>query len=134
QQLIKMTVETAHNAELDEHLGYEKNAPEGGGTGNSRNGYPANRLKGQHGEGSIQAPRDRNGSFVPGFVRKGQSRRTQMDDQILALYAKGLSTRDIVDAFKEMYDADISATLVSKVTARVSEQVHEWQNRPLDPI
>ena len=55
-----------------------------------------------------------------------------MDDQILALYAKGLSTRDIVDAFKEMYDADISAGLVSKVTERVIEQVHEWQNRPLD--
>src|SRR5690606_37454292 len=68
------------------------------------------------------------------FVRKGQSRLTQMDDQILALYAKGLSTRDIVDDFKEMYDADISATLVSKVTERVIEQVHEWQNRPLDPI
>ena len=57
-----------------------------------------------------------------------------MDDQILALYAKGLSTRDIVDAFKEMYDADISATLVSKVTERVIDQVHEWQNRPVDPI
>ncbi len=62
------------------------------------------------------------------------ARLTEMDDQILALYAKGLSTRDIVDAFKEMYDADISATLVSKVTERVIEQVHEWQNRPLDPI
>ena len=134
QQLIKMTVETALNAELDEHLGYEKHAPEGRGTGNSRNGYSAKRLKGQHGEVSIQAPRDRNGSFEPQFVRKGQSRLTQMDDQILALYAKGLSARDIVDAFKEMYDADISATLVSKVTERVIEQVHEWQNRPLDPI
>src|SRR5690606_19624374 len=134
QQLIKLTVETALNAELDEHLGYEKHAPEGRGTGNSRNGYSAKRLKGQHGEVSIQAPRDRNGSFEPQFVRKGQSRLTQMDDQILALYAKGLSTRDIVDAFKEMYDAAISATLVSKVTERVIEQVHEWQNRPLDPI
>ena len=134
QQLVKLTVETALNAELDEHLGYEKHALEGRGTGNSRNGYSAKRLKGQHGEVPIQAPRDRDGSFEPQFVRKGQSRLTQMDDQILALYAKGLSTRDIVDAFKEMYDADISATLVSKVTERVIEQVHEWQNRPLDPI
>ncbi len=82
----------------------------------------------------IESPRDRDGSFEPQFVRKGQSRLTQMDDQILALYAKGLSTRDIVDAFKEMYDADISATLVSKVTERVIDQVHEWQNRPVDPI
>jgi transposase-like protein len=134
QQLIKLTVETALNAEMDEHLGYEKHAPQGRGTGNNRNGYSTKRLKGQHGEVTIQAPRDRNASFEPQFVRKGQSRLTQMDDQILALYAKGLSTRDIVDAFKEMYDADISAGLVSKVTERVIEQVHEWQNRPLDPL
>lgn len=134
QQLVKLTVETALNAELDEHLGYEKHASAGRGTGNSRNGYSAKRLKGQHGEVPIESPRDRDGSFEPQFVRKGQSRLTQMDDQILALYAKGLSTRDIVDAFKEMYDADISATLVSKVTERVIDQVHEWQNRPVDPI
>jgi len=134
QQLIKLTVETALNAEMDEHLGYEKHALQGRGTGNNRNGYSTKRLKGQHGEVTIQAPRDRNSSFEPQFVRKGQSRLTQMDDQILALYAKGLSTRDIVDAFKEMYDADISAGLVSKVTERVIEQVHEWQNRPLDPL
>lgn len=134
QQLIKLTVETALNAEMDEHLGYEKHAPQGRGTGNNRNGYSIKRLKGQHGEVTIQAPHDRNASFEPQFVRKGQTRLTQMDDQILALYAKGLSTRDIVDAFKEMYDADISAGLVSKVTERVIEQVHEWQNRPLDPL
>ena len=134
QQLIKLTVETVLNAEMDEHLGYQKHAPQGRGTGNNRNGYSTKRLKGQHGEVTIQTPRDRNSSFEPQFVRKGQSRLTQMDDQILALYAKGLSTRDIVDAFKEMYDADISAGLVSKVTERVIEQVHEWQNRPLDPL
>lgn len=134
QQLIKLTVETALNAEMDEHLGYEKHAPQGRGTGNNRNGYSTKRLKGQHGEVTIQAPRDRNSSFELQFVRKGQSRLTQMDDQILTLYAKGLSTRDIVDAFKEMYDSDISAGLVSKVTERVIEQVHEWQNRPLDPL
>ncbi|MCO4206726.1 IS256 family transposase [Aeromonas hydrophila] len=134
QQLLKLTVETALNAEMDEHLGYQKHASQGRGTGNNRNGYSTKRLKGQHGEVTIQAPRDRNSSFEPQFVRKGQSRLTQMDDQILALYAKGLSTRDIVDAFKEMYDADISAGLLSKVTERVIEQVHEWQNWPLDPL
>ncbi len=119
---------------MDEHLGYKKHAPQGRGTGNNRNGYCTKRLKGQHGEVTIQAPRDRNSSFEPQFVRKGQSRLTQMDDQILALYAKGLSTRDIVEAFKDMYDSDISAAQVSKVTERVIEQVHEWQNRPLDPL
>ena len=128
------TVETALIAELDKHLGYEKHAPAGRGSGNSRNGTTSKRLKGQHGDVPIDTPRDRNGSFEPQFVRKGQTRLTQMDDQILALYAKGLSTRDIVEAFKEMYDADVSAQLVSKVTERVLDQVLEWQSRPLDAL
>lgn len=134
QQLIKLTVETALNAELEEHLGYEKHSLKGRGTSNSRNGYSPKRLKGQHGEVLIEAPRDREGSFEPQIVRKEQTRLTQMDDQILTLYAKGLSTRDIVDAFKEMYDADVSATLVSKVTERVLDEIYEWQSRPLDAV
>ena len=134
QQLIKLTVETALNAELEEHLGYEKHAPQGRTTSNSRNGYSPKRLKGQHGEVLIEAPRDREGSFEPQIVRKGQTRLTKMDDQILTLYAKGLSTRDIVDAFKEMYDADVSATLISKVTERVLDEIYEWQSRPLDAV
>lgn len=134
QQLVKLTVETALNAELEEHLGYEKHSPKGRSTSNSRNGYSPKRLKGQHGEVLIEAPRDREGSFEPQIVRKGQTRLTQMDDQILTLYAKGLSTRDIVDAFKEMYDADVSATLISKVTERVLDEIYEWQSRPLDAV
>ncbi len=134
QELVKLTVETALGAELAEHLGYDKHDPVGRGTGNSRNGTSTKRLKGQHGEVIIDSPRDRNGSFDPQFVRKGQSRLTQMDNQILALYAKGLSTRDIVEAFQEMYGAEVSATLVSKVTERVIEQVTEWQSRPLEPL
>lgn len=134
QQLVKLTVEAALSAELNEHLGYDKHDPAGHGSGNSRNGSTPKRLKGQHGEVPIDTPRDRNGSFEPQFVRKGQTRLTQMDDQILTLYAKGLSTRDIVEAFKEMYDADVSADLVSKVTASVLEQVLAWQNRPLDAL
>lgn len=134
QELVKLTVETALNAELDDHLGYDKHEAVGRGSGNSRNGSSPKRLKGQHGEVDIDTPRDRNGTFDPQFVRKGQTRLTQMDDQILALYAKGLTTRDIVDAFQEMYGADISPTLVSKVTERVIDQVIEWQNRPLNAI
>lgn len=134
QQLVKITVEAALGAELDEHLGYEKHDPSGRGSGNSRNGSAKKRLKGQHGEVEVAAPRDRAGTFEPQFVRKGQTRLTQMDDQIVALYGKGLSTRDIVDAFKQMYDADVSATLISKVTERVLESVVEWQNRLLDPV
>ena len=134
QQLMKMTVEAALGAELDEHLGYDKHDPAGRGSGNSRNGTTSKRLKGQHGEIEIDAPRDRAGTFEPQFVRKGQTRLTQMDDQILALYAKGMSTRDIVAAFKEMYDADVSAALISKVTDRVLETVTEWQSRPVDAV
>ena len=134
QQLVKMTVEAALGAELEEHLGYAKHDPAGRGSGNSRNGSSAKRLKGNHGEVAIEVPRDRAGSFEPQIVRKGQTRLTQMDDQILALYAKGMSSRDIVDAFKEMYGADISATLISKVTDRVLDTVTEWQNRSLDAV
>lgn len=134
QQLVKMTIEAALGAELDEHLGYTKHDPVGRGSGNSRNGSTPKQLKGKHGEVDIETPRDRLGTFEPQFVRKGQTRLTQMDDQILSLYAKGMSTRDIVDAFKEMYDADVSATLISKVTDRVLETVVEWQNRPLEAV
>ena len=134
QQLMKMTVETALGTELDDHLGYDKHDPAGRGSGNSRNGTTSKRLKGQHGEIEIDAPRDRAGTFEPQFVRKGQTRLTQMDDQILALYAKGMSTRDIVAAFKEMYDADVSAALISKVTDRVLDTVTEWQSRPVDAV
>ena len=134
QQLVKLTVETALNAELNEHLGYEKHSPTGRGSGNSRNGTSKKRVKSQHGEVDILTPRDRNGSFEPQFVRKGQTRLTQMDDQILYLYGKGMTTREIVDAFKEMYDADVSPGLISKVTDAVIEEVVQWQNRLLDSV
>ena len=134
EQLLKLTVETDLNAELVEHLGYEKHSPSGRGTGNSRNGHSKKRLKSQHGEVEIATPRDRNASFEPQFVRKGQTRLTQMDDQILYLYGKGMTTREIVDTFKEMYDADVSPALISKVTDAVIDEVVQWQNRPLEPI
>lgn len=132
--LKKMAVEAALGAELEEHLGYAKHDAEGRGSGNSRNGYSSKTLKGDHGEVEIDTPRDRNGSFEPQLVRKGQTRLTQFDDQILALYAKGMSTRDIVATFKEMYDADVSPSLISKVTDAVLEGILEWQSRPLDEI
>ncbi len=132
--LRKNFIETALNAELDEHLGYEKHGVDGRGSDNSRNGKSRKRLKGDHGEVEIETPRDRNGSFDPQLVAKGQTRLTEMDDKILYLYAKGMSTRDIVAAFKELYDAEVSASLISKVTDRVIEQVTAWQNRPLDGL
>ena len=134
RELLKLTVETALSAELTDHLGYDKHGDSRPARGNARNGSTSKVLKSQHGEVEIQTPRDRDGSFEPQLLRKHQTRLTQMDDQILTLYAKGLSTREIVEAFKEMYDADVSATLISKVTDRVIEQITAWQSRPLDPI
>ena len=133
-QLKKMTVEAALGAEMEAYLGYAPHASKGRQSGNSRNGYTSKTLKGDHGEIIIDTPRDRDASFEPQIVSKGQTRITGMDDQILALYAKGVSTRDIVDVFWDMYGAEVSAGLVSKVTNAVMEQVIEWQNRPLDAV
>lgn len=133
-QLTKMTVEAALGAEMEDHLGYEKHAPEGRNTGNSRNGKSSKKLKGKHGEVEIDTPRDRNGTFEPKLLGKYQTRLTAFDDQILCLYAKGMTTRQIVEAFQEMYGAEVSSTLVSKVTDAVIDQMTEWQSRPLDPL
>lgn len=130
----KLTVEAALKGEMNHHLGYDKNSSDGHHSGNSRNGTSSKTLKGSHGEIELETPRDRNGTFEPLMVKKGQTRITGMDDQILCLYAKGMSTRDIVATFQEMYGADISAGLVSQVTNAVMDKVIEWQNRPLDPV
>ncbi|HDY7832576.1 TPA: IS256 family transposase [Vibrio vulnificus] len=132
KMLTKVTVETALNAELDEHLGYQKHQSRT--SSNSRNGYSGKSIITDDGEVDIDVPRDREASFEPQFVRKHQTRFQSMDDKILSLYAKGMTTREIVATFKEMYDADVSPTLISKVTDSVLEQVIEWQSRPLDEI
>lgn len=134
KHLLKLTVERALNTELEDHLGYEKHAAEGKNSGNSRNGYTSKTLKGNFGKVSIDTPRDRNSSFEPQIVRKGQTRVTQFDEQILALYAKGMTTRDIADTFKEMYGAEVSHQLISKVTEAILDEVIAWQTRPLSDI
>jgi putative transposase len=132
KMLTKVTVETALNAELDEHLGYEKH--ESSNNTNSRNGRSRKTLITDDGKIDIETPRDRDGSFTPKLVKKQQTRFASMDDKILSLYAKGLSTRDIVATFKDMYDADVSPSLISKVTDAVIEHVIEWQSRPLEAV
>lgn len=132
--LLKMTVEAALGAEMESHLGYAKHETSPEDSDNSRNGYSHKRLKGSHGNIELSVPRDRQSRFDPIIVKKGQSRLTQFDNQILALYAKGMTTRDIADAFQEMYGAEVSATLISKVTDAVKDQVTQWQSRPLDEI
>lgn len=128
QMLTKVTIEAALNAELDDHLDQPESKK------NSRNGYGRKRLQTEDGEFELATPRDRSGDFEPQLVKKHQRRFTAMDDKILFLYAQGLSTREIVTAFDEMYGADISPALVSKVTDAVIEQVVEWQARPLDAV
>jgi transposase-like protein len=132
QMLTKITVEAALNAELDDHLGYSKHEPSK--SDNSRNGFTSKTLRTEDGQFEIDTPRDRNGSFEPQIVKKQQTRFTSMDDKILSLYAKGMSTREIVETFKEMYGADVSASLISKVTDSVIEKVVQWQSRPLEPV
>ena len=132
KMLTKVTVEAALNAELDEHLGYcrhEQSTKE-----NYRNGYSQKTIRTEDGDVDLDTPRDRNSSFEPQLIKKNQTRFTSMDDKILYLYSKGMTTRDIVATFKEMYDADVSPTLISRVTNAVIEQVVEWQARPLDAV
>jgi transposase-like protein len=132
KMLTKVTVEAALNAELDEHLGYSRH--EQSNKDNYRNGYSSKTIRTEDGEVNLEAPRDRDSSFEPQLVKKNQTRFTSMDDKILYLYSKGMTTRDIVATFKEMYDADVSPTLISRVTNAVIEQVVEWQARPLDAV
>ncbi len=117
-----MTVEAALGAEMEHHLGYAKSATEGRGTGSSRNGFSPKTLTSPYGELVIEAPRDRNSEFEPVIVQKGQTRLTGFDDQILVFYAQGMTTREITDTFKKLYDADVSPTLISKVTDAIIDR------------
>jgi len=132
QMLTKITVEAALNAELDDHLGFARH--EQSETDNHRNGYTRKTLQTEDGQFELDTPRDRSGSFEPQLVKKHQRRFTSMDDKILFLYAQGMSTREIVTTFKEMYNADASPALISKVTDAVIDEVTEWQSRPLDAV
>ncbi|WP_330178558.1 IS256 family transposase [Candidatus Vondammii sp. HM_W22] len=132
QMLTKITVEAALNAELDDHLGFERH--EQSEADNNRNGYASKTNRTEAGQFELDTPRDRAGSFEPKLVKKCQRRFTSMDDKIIFLYAQGMTTREIVTTVKEMYGADVSATLISKVTDAVIEQVIEWPSRPLDAV
>ena len=132
QMLTKVTVEAALNVELDEHLGYSKHQEST--IDNYRNGFSSKTLKTEDGQFEVDIPRDRHSEFEPQLIKKHQTRFASMDDKILSLYAKGMTTREIVATFKEMYDADVSAGIISKVTEAVIEKIIEWQSRPLDAI
>jgi putative transposase len=133
-QLTKRLVERAMSAELSEHLGYELHQEPPGGTGNTRNGSTPKTLATEHGPVRIETPRDRKGSFEPQITRKGQRRFEGFDDKILALYSRGLSTRDIEAHLAEIYGVQVGRDLISRVTDAVMDDVREWQQRPLDDV
>lgn len=132
--LRKQFWEATLEGEMDNHLGYSKHNKAGNGSGNSRNGKTKKKLKSELGELDIDAPRDRNGTFEPKAIEKRQSRVSGIDDKILFLYAKGQSTRDIASTIEELYDIEISPSLISRVTDRVTDQVKQWQSEPLQPL
>jgi putative transposase len=133
-QLTKRLVERAMEVELTDHLGYEPHREPPGGAGNTRNGSTPKMLVTEHGPVGIRTPRDRDGSFDPKIVRKRQRRFEGFDEKILALYARGMSTRDIEAHLREIYGVSVGRDLISQVTDGVLEDVKAWQQRPLDDV
>jgi putative transposase len=131
-QLRKRAVERALNGELTAHLGYEPHERGEGRRGNTRNGTSAKQVLTQDGSLELAVPRDRDGSFEPQLVRKGQRRLQRMDQQIIALYARGLTTREIQGHLEELYEVEVSPALISNVTAEVAEDAQAWRSRELE--
>ena len=134
KQLSKAIIERTMDAELTECLGYDKHDPAGKNSGNSRNGCSQKTLKGEHGEITINVPRDRNGNYSPTIIPKNQTRFDGFDEKIISLYARGMSTKDIKAQLEDLYQVEVSATLISTVTNEVLEEVKEWQSRTLDKV
>ena len=134
KQLTKKVAERALNAEMEQHLGYAKHAPEGRNSGNSRNGKSSKKVRSVHGEIDLDIPRDRRGSFEPKLIKKGEKQLNGFDDRIISLYARGMTTRDIQAHFEESYGVEVSPTFISQVTNEVLDEVKQWQQRPLDAL
>lgn len=133
-KLFANTMEQMLEAELSDHLGYERYEAQGRNSGNNRNGHYERKIRTSNGDVEIQVPRDRNGSFEPQILPKYGKNTSELEEKILGLYARGVSTRDIQDTLHELYGVDVSPSLISQVTDKIWEQVEEWQNRPLDAI
>ena len=134
KQLTKQLLERAMAAELTEHVGYDKHEAIGNNSGNSRNGKSAKTIKGTFGELALETPRYRNGTFEPQIIEKHQTRFTGFDKNILSLYSRGLSTREIQQHLEEIYGVEVTASLISSVTDEVLDEVKTWQNRQLDEV
>ncbi len=134
KQLTKRLVERTLEAELTNHLGYEPHEQKGHGTGNNRNGKGNKTVQSETGAIDIDVPRDRNATFEPQLIKKRQRRLEGFDDKVLALYSRGLSTRDIQGQIEELYGVEVSPTLISNVTNAVMDDVRAWQTRPLSCV
>lgn len=132
--LFKDTIQRVFEAELEDELGYQKHSTTGNNTGNSRNGYSKKTVKSKYGDTELNIPRDRNGDYEPKIIKKYETTINGIEDQILGLYAKGMSTRDIESQMQDLYGLDISPTMVSKVTDKIMPLVKEWQSRPLHRV
>ena len=134
KELTKRLAERALEAEMTEHLGYDKHDPAGANSGNSRNGKSRKRVRSSHGHVELEVPRDRNGDFKPRLVGKGERQLSGFDERIVSLYARGMTTRDIRAHLAEVYGVDVSPSFISRVTDEVMDEVRAWQGRPLDPV
>lgn len=134
KDLFAGALEKMLEAEMEEHLGYEKNSIMGNNSGNSRNGYGKKTVKSEWGESEINVPRDRKGTFEPQVIEKRQTRTDDIENRVLAMYAKGMSTRDIEDHLRDIYGVEASASLISRITDKLMPAVAEWQSRPLDSV
>ncbi len=128
KRLFAGTIEQMLEAEMEEHLGYEKHSIEGNNTGNSRNGYNRKTIISDYGESEIAVPRDRKGEFEPKILEKRQTRTDEIEHKIMAMYAKGMSQRDIEDNLREIYGAEISQTLISKITDKILPGIQRCGN------
>jgi len=134
KQLTKAVLQRAMQAELTHHLGYSKHSPKGNKSGNSRNGNSQKTLKGDFGTLPLEVPRDRNATFEPQIIPKHQTRFAGFDDKILSLYARGMTTRQIKQHLEEIYQVEVSPSLISTVTDAVIDEVRAWQSRPLEAL
>lgn len=134
KNLFKDTIQEVFEAEIDTQLGYKKHSSDGDNTGNSRNGYSPKTIKTKFGNSELKVPRDRNGEYEPQIIKKYETTANGLEDQIIALYAKGMSTRDIESHMNDIYGIDVSPMMVSKVTDKIMPLISEWQSRPLDRV
>lgn len=133
-RLFAKTLEQMMEAELTAHLGYEKHSIAGNNSGDSRNGSYSRSIKTSGGHTTVEVPRDRTGTFRPAILHKYQTSSNELEDKITAMYAKGMSVRDIQDLLEETYGMEVSTTTISTITEKVMSLVVEWQARPLEPV